>query len=499
MTSYSINCETRGRHDSCVSAIRFFTARRLAARVFVAAFAVTVAYLGLVPAWAQGNASPSSDPASASAPAASGSASSLFGGLLNIPSANSGGVTPIERPAPGRLASPSVRGPVGLARLLEATVSVHPSVRARQGELQAAGFDLDGARWGWFPTLSSEVQAEDGSRQAALQLQQPLWTAGRVPGQIDLASANREAASAAVIEAEQQVLLQVAGAFYEFIRQQARIQIARENEAEHARLLEMIQRRVRAEISPQADEILAAARSQQAVAERLQFERGLEAARVSLEQTSGISLSSGLRVPERLPPLLGSELESVDSALEYSAERRRLQALVVAARAQIDVSRANTRPSVFAAVRQQVGPLAFGQERTRALVGLEFKPGPGLSSLTAVQAATSRVDAAEESVVNHERQLSQQVRSAWVDLQAQKLQLEPSRAIARSTDEVVASYLRQYQVGRKTWLDVLNAQRETTQARYSVADLEAGIDSAHLRLLLLSGRLDARSLSRLGP
>jgi adhesin transport system outer membrane protein len=150
-------------------------------------------------------------------------------------------------------------------------------------------------------------------------------------------------------------------------------------------------------------------------------------------------------------------------------------------------------------VRQQLGTLPFGVDRTRAFLGVEFKPGPGLSSLTAVQAAAARVEASEEAVVVHERQLAQQVRAAWLDLQAQTLQLEPSRAISSSTDEVVASYLRQYQVGRKTWLDVLNAQRETTQARYTLADLEAGIQAAHLRLLMLSGRIDARSLSRLGP
>ena len=400
---------------------------------------------------------------------------------------------------PGRLSRLGSNGPVGLARLLEATVSVHPSVRAKQGELQAAGFDLEGANWARFPSVSSEVQADDGARAAALQVQQPLWTGGRIPGQIDLATANREAASAAVIEAEQQVMLSVGISFYEFLRQQARIEIARANESEHRRLLEMIRRRVRSEVSPQADETLAAARAQQAVAERLQFERALETARVSLEQISGISLSGGLRAPDKLPGVPGSELEALDSALDFSAERRRLQALVVAARAQIDVTRAGTRPTVYAAVRQQLGALPLGVDRTRAFLGVEFKPGPGLSSLTAVQSAASRVEASEEAVVVHERQLAQQVRASWLDLQAQTLQLEPSRAIAASTDEVVASYLRQYQVGRKTWLDVLNAQRETTQARYSVVDLEAGVQSAHLRLLMLSGRLDARSLSRLGP
>jgi adhesin transport system outer membrane protein len=64
---------------------------------------------------------------------------------------------------------------------------------------------------------------------------------------------------------------------------------------------------------------------------------------------------------------------------------------------------------------------------------------------------------------------------------------------------VVASYLRQYQVGRKTWLDVLNAQRESTQARYSLVDLDWGIQGVQLRLLLLAGVVDPRSLDTLGP
>ena len=390
-------------------------------------------------------------------------------------------------------------GPVGLAQLLEAAVTVHPSVRAKQGELQAAGFDLESAQWARYPSVSSEVQADDGNRQAALQVQQPLWSGGRIPGQIDYAGAVREAAAAAVLEAEQQVMLQAASGFFEFTRQQARIEIARQNEAEHRRLLDMIRRRVAAEISAVADQTLAAARMQQALAERLQFERALENARVALEQLAGVSLSGGLRQPLRMPPEPGSEGEALDTSLDRSAERRRLQALVVAARSQIDLSRANSRPQVFAAVRQQIGPLLFGQDRTRAFLGVEFKPGPGLSSVTAVQAAASRVDSAEEAVITHERQLAQQVRASWLDLQAQRLQLEPSRLIAQSTEDVVASYLRQYQVSRKSWLDVLNAQRETTQARYTLADLESGIQLAHLRLLMLSGRVDARSLDQLGP
>jgi len=45
-------------------------------------------------------------------------------------------------------------------------------------------------------------------------------------------------------------------------------------------------------------------------------------------------------------------------------------------------------------------------------------------------------------------------------------------------------------VGRKNWLDVLNAQREQAQAGYSLSDLEYPLMLSNIRLLLLAGRWD---------
>lgn len=388
--------------------------------------------------------------------------------------------------------------PYSLGRLARQALTDNPTIQARQGDLRTAGLELEGAQWGRYPSLSGEVQARE-TAQAVLQLQQPLWTGGRIDSQIGLATENREAAAAAVRETEQQVLLQVGTGFFELLRLEARIGIAVENVAEHRRLLEMIQRRVRAEVSPLADETLAASRMQQAISERLQFERALETARVSLEQASGAVLRSGLAPPGPLPEPPRGEAEAIEMALDHSGERERLKILIRAARAQAEVARAGTKPVVFAAVRQQVGPLQFGQDRTLAFLGMEFKPGPGLSVLSAVEAAVNRISTAEQAVLTHERQLVQQVRNAWAEWVAQRQQIEPVRRIARASDEVIGSYLRQYQVGRKTWLDVLNAQRESTQARYALVDLDWGILAAQMRLVLLSGSVDARSLDSLGP
>jgi hypothetical protein len=52
-------------------------------------------------------------------------------------------------------------------------------------------------------------------------------------------------------------------------------------------------------------------------------------------------------------------------------------------------------------------------------------------------------------------------------------------------------------VGRKSWLDVLNAQREAVQALYSLADVESQALSGALRVRLVTGALSADTLDSL--
>ena len=61
---------------------------------------------------------------------------------------------------------------------------------------------------------------------------------------------------------------------------------------------------------------------------------------------------------------------------------------------------------------------------------------------------------------------------------------------ARSTSaEVSESYARQYTAGRKTWLDVLNAVREATQAELALVDATSQMQAAVLRLKAQTGGL----------
>jgi adhesin transport system outer membrane protein len=80
------------------------------------------------------------------------------------------------------------------------------------------------------------------------------------------------------------------------------------------------------------------------------------------------------------------------------------------------------------------------------------------------------------------------------DLDALAQQVEPARLLVAATEDVVASYLRQYQVGKKNWLDVLNALRESAQAHYSAVDVASSTQSLQLRLMLLTGPTSSQAL-----
>jgi adhesin transport system outer membrane protein len=59
-----------------------------------------------------------------------------------------------------------------------------------------------------------------------------------------------------------------------------------------------------------------------------------------------------------------------------------------------------------------------------------------------------------------------------------------------ATNSVIESYLRQYAVGKKSWLDVLNAQREATQARNTLVDFEVQYLTSIYRLRVLMNEIN---------
>lgn len=378
-----------------------------------------------------------------------------------------------------------------LSTLIEVAVLQHPTVLQAQERFSAAGFDVESAKWGRFPTIVSETKVPNQNTQSLTKIEQPLWTGGRITAQIDLSEANQLVAREQVREAQFTVMQQLASAYLELLRMQARLEVADANVAEHGRLEALIGRRVAAEVSPAADRVQANARLQQAIAERVQIQRARDVARLALQQWS-LSQVQAVRPIRSIEFIRGNagvdDEEFVAKVFAAVPQRQRLSHQLKVAQAQRDLAFSQSFPSVVAGYQYiWGGTLPTTIDRGTAYLGLQFQPGAGLSALSNRQASTRREDAARQELAALERELGQQTRTILAEIDSSMTQLAPARLLLKASQDVVESYLRQYQVGRRNWVEVLNAQREKAQAAYSLADVESSRDQSILRLLIFAG------------
>ncbi len=388
--------------------------------------------------------------------------------------------------------------PMGLATLLKTTAEQNPTILQIRSRAQAAGYEVEAAKFGRYPSISTDGRSQGNGYLNSTRIEQPLWTGGRITGQISVAEANEQAARAQILETEFNVLSEVSIAYFDLLRAQAKLKSANENIQEHQRLVDLIQRRVTNEISAAADLTLAKARLQSAISEKIQLARQLDISRQTITRLSGAQVSAAIppkQIAFRAQP---RDEIYVQKANEFSAQRRRLMFQIESARQQIQVAGSQAWPVLLAGYQHYWSkPLPFGYNDNKTYFSLQYQPGAGLSAVSRKEAAVMQEEAARQELENLDRTLEANVRSAIADIEAFRLQDGPAKELLSNSTEVLESYIRQYQVGRRNWLEVLNTQREKTQAAFNLADVEYGLLASQVKLMLLTGDVHGQQLSAL--
>ena len=370
-------------------------------------------------------------------------------------------------------------------------ISHYPSVTAGLRQLDASQADLDAAKWQRFPTPAVQASTDDDITQAVLSLEQPLWTGGRITAGIEAAASRSGATREQVDVVRQDVLQQVIDAFAEAQRRTAQMEIATHNVEELRDLQQMIERRVRQMASPEADLALASSRLSQAVAERTTIAQALRSSLARLSELAGREVTH--IEPSTAPAQAGleSQLEDVQrQAMAHSPQLAQLGFQQQAAVADTRSERAARYPTLALRLEQREGRgsgLAESERSdTRVLVVMESNFGAGLSTAASINAASSRQESLEQERETALRELRSDVADLWHQRESARLRLESAEQTRRSADRVSASYTRQYAIGQKSWLDLMNAVREASSAGLDVEDARADVFRSTWQLAALT-------------
>ncbi|PUE17540.1 TolC family protein [Limnohabitans sp. MMS-10A-178] len=409
----------------------------------------------------------------------------------------------------GLAAQPQVfsHSPAYLHLLWKKVIQHHPQVLIQVQNLKSTGFDIEVSKQAFYPTPSITLEraqskggndpSYSGTPQVAIyRLQQPLWTGGRLSAQQNKAAANQEIEVARLLEVQQGLALKTLQAWTEvvnFQRQQTAL-LKTKNELEN--LQAKIERRAEQGLSTQSEVKLSRLRVSMVkqLLNQTKMQEDLAWLRLKQWVPEAQPLSQAtdaLSAPSNDSQAHLQNTENIDwDALSTSQSpvALRLKSQLKIQEAELDEKRAAYQPEVYLRAEHQRGNYAFAnaQNVNRLFIGVTATTGAGLSMQNQLASLMAKHDSAQHEIALTQRLLSETVQSDVLNLIARQSKAEELKLNLESLQDIQTAWLRQFDSGRKTWIEVMNAAQETMQSQMSLIENDTSMQLSYWRLQILA-------------
>ena len=398
--------------------------------------------------------------------------------------------------------------------------NTNPQVLAQRALLRATDEQVPQALANWRPTVSFTGQAgyaaasEQTAHVAALTdrihretrpnaltltATQPIYSGGRTVAQVSQAINLVESARAQTLATETTVFQAVAQAYLDVVRDQALVEVNRNNVAVLRKQLEATQDRFRVGEVTRTDVAQAESSLAQAVGQLVTAQGNLENSRAEYVRAVGHRPGT-LMLPRERPALPATLEEAVSLAGNNNFNVVSATFTELAARDNIDVVRGQLLPqiSVIGTLSRQrdqslnfKNDLVNSAQITAQLTMPLYEAG---SIYSQTRQAEQTVGQRRSQVDDARRSAVQTATTSWSTLQAARASISSFASAVRAAQIALEGTQQEALVGTRTVLDVLiqNQQLLTTQSQLITAEHDAAL--AEFNVAAATGRLIAADL-----
>lgn len=386
--------------------------------------------------------------------------------------------------APAALAQSGA--PISLQEAVAVAVNSNPEVAQAQFNTEAIQFERKQAQGLYAPRIDIEASAGvrnlDNATRRALNLNNqelyPLeaqargeWIVfdfGRRKGELLRQAARVDGASLRVVERSEFIALQVARQYLDVLLQQRVLAASQDNVSFHQALVGDLGTGVQQGSISIADQQQAQERLQAALVRQTEAELALEEAQITLRRLTGLDINQ-VQMPQTLVEQLPASLdEAVGLARTNNPRVREADADVDASHALADSAKGDLFPRIGVDVVGRYGDDIDGFRGTtkdvQGRVFLRWNIFDGGINQAKYQEMVRRASEARYRLYQVTREAEEDVRTAWATQRAQARVVNDLSTQSRVSDDLLLSYRSQFNVGRRSLLDVLDAQN----TRYSV-------------------------------
>lgn len=296
-----------------------------------------------------------------------------------------------------------------------------------------------------------------------------------------------------VRETAELVGLGIVESYLEVMRQRQLLVIARQNVADHIAILDQIQEGVSAGRSTQADLEQAKARLSNAQATVTNTVEALRVAEAQYIREVG-DKPGQLDMPSVPFTVLSADVEEeILQTLSFSPTLDIFEADIEVAYAEALQTRSTFYPQFDFQVNARTGHDVNGVQgrdtSASALVTMNWNLYRGGADVARSREFLHRQQQAKESRAEASRAVENDVRQTWASMVSSGERAKQFAAQADANTEVVKAYKDQFNLDRRTLLDVLDAQNELFVSRSNTINAEFLEMFAVYRLLALKGAL----------
>lgn len=345
------------------------------------------------------------------------------------------------------------------------------------------------------------LQSEGTSQQSAITLNQPLYTSGRVRGQVAAATAAMKGGREQLRLTEEQVVQDVIQVYAGVLRDQERLEIGRENVIVlEGQLRQNAKRREYGDVTQtdvdQSDARLAAAQIQLA-----QLEANLAVTRAQYLQVVGHN-------PGKLDPLpqLGTLPPTIEDAFDLAEQNapslRIAQYTEAQSSANAATARAGQGPTVSLmgqGIYTDKGAFHIGgpSGQRETIAGLTITQPIFSSGLvhSQIREADARNRADQAGIDVARRSAMESVTNAWVSLSSSRVAVTTGQRQVDSAQAAFAGMSCEELNGLRSTIETLNAEEELQAAQLSLVQSRYNVYVAHAALLAATGELSAQQIA----
>ena len=356
------------------------------------------------------------------------------------------------------------------------------------GEIGFEHTDDIGTRSGSGPNEENLVRRDIG-----LTLTQMLFDGWESHYEVKRQEARVISSAQRVRETAELVGLSIVESYLEVLRQRQLLLIARENVAEHMNILEQIQDGVSAGRSTRADGEQAKARLAAAKATESSTLEALRIAQAQYRREVG-DAAGDLQLPVIPFETLEADVDQeVRSTLAHSPTLDIFTADIEVAYAEAQGTKSTQYPQLDlqlnARTGNDIGGVDDEDSSASALLVLNWNLYRGGADVARAREFVHRHQQSKESRAEAARAVENDVRQTWASMISSGERAAQFAAQAAANVEVVKAYKDQFNIDRRTLLDVLDAQNELFVSRSNTVNSEFLEMLAVYRLLALKGHL----------